>query len=547
GLKQGENPALKVFLTSRPYNVIEQHLEETPKETIDLEEESDAVCVDIELVVRTKVVKIARRWKLPDAVRDNFINRLVRNADRTFLWVMLVLEEIHIAEEKEQFHGLQKEFNQLMLSIPSTLDGLYEKILQKSSDPGTARRILGIVLAASRPLTIDQLNIALAMRRGLDSLESMERFPNLERSIKSICGLFVRVIKGRTYLVHQTAKEFLVGSDFQTSGHKQRWRRSVDPVKANRDLTEICLLYLSLVRDKLIKVFVSDTGYDNDKDGYGDDNESSFDYNPYFSMGREKLKAVTMRFKFMEYATNNWVDHFLKAKIIQNDPVLQVAIDVCNHVSRTAPTWFHVHCASTHHSLGEFTNPDDCTALIVAAHFGIDVVVLRLLNEGHGVDEKNLSGQTALYIAAMRGHHTTVKLLLDKGAAIDARDENSDSAIDLAILTGEGSIVRELLDRGATIIPLKKLDESSEASVPDLQSWIGTSILNGVWRGVRTHGFNDRGGVDSYEMAFQLSSWTAGEFQRSFIKPQRQDFWLEIFRETRYEQTQHGWVLGFAQ
>src|SRR4029077_5771255 len=70
----------------------------------------------------------------------------------------------------------------------------------------------------------------------------------VRESIRDICGLFVTIINSRIYLLHQTAKEFLVQTDQEI--HPQsvhgglEWKHSLQPQESHRALTEICMRHL---------------------------------------------------------------------------------------------------------------------------------------------------------------------------------------------------------------------------------------------------------------------------------------------------------------
>ncbi len=94
----------------------------------------------------------------------------------------------------------------------SSLDDAYEAILSRSPRPEQAKRLLHIIVAAVRPLTIHEMNIAFNIKRGDKCLEAMDldQEDALISNIKNICGPFVSVHNSQVYLLHQIAKEFLV-------------------------------------------------------------------------------------------------------------------------------------------------------------------------------------------------------------------------------------------------------------------------------------------------------------------------------------------------
>lgn len=204
-LRQGSNGQLKFLVTSRPYSNIEEQFDQS---TLRLarENESGKLKNEIDLVIKDKVADIAKRKKLNQKTRQRLQERLIETENRTYLWLHLMLpglENTLIRNPSDVDH----EIDHL-----SSLDDAYEAILSRSPRPEQARRLLYIIVAAVRPLTIHEMNIALNIKRGDNCLEAMDLDPEdaLISNIKNICGLFVTVHKSRIYLLHQTAREFLV-------------------------------------------------------------------------------------------------------------------------------------------------------------------------------------------------------------------------------------------------------------------------------------------------------------------------------------------------
>jgi ankyrin repeat domain-containing protein 50 len=98
----------------------------------------------------------------------------VRN--RTYLWVYLTLDliESNINIDKS---GIIKATS----CLPQTVNEAYERILSRSCNSDEAKKLLHIIIAATRPLTLKEMSLALALRkyhqsyRDLD-LKSEERF-----------------------------------------------------------------------------------------------------------------------------------------------------------------------------------------------------------------------------------------------------------------------------------------------------------------------------------------------------------------------------------
>src|SRR5207237_7374651 len=63
-----------------------------------------------------------------------------------------------------------------------------------------------------------------------------------EKTIKNYCRLFVRIIDSKIYLVHQTAREFLIMGSEAGQGN---WQYRLCPLDSNFIIADICISYLS--------------------------------------------------------------------------------------------------------------------------------------------------------------------------------------------------------------------------------------------------------------------------------------------------------------
>jgi len=192
-------------VTSRPYSNIEERFDQS---TIRLagESESENLKNEIDLVIKERVTDIAKRKKLNQKTRNRLQERLIETENRTYLWLHPVLPGLENTLIRNP-SDVDFEIDRL-----SSLDDAYEAILNRSPRPEQARRLVHIIAAAVRPLTVHEMNIAFNIRRSDKCLEAMDLDPEdaLISNIKNICGLFISVHNSRIYLLHETAKEFLV-------------------------------------------------------------------------------------------------------------------------------------------------------------------------------------------------------------------------------------------------------------------------------------------------------------------------------------------------
>ncbi|KAI2637009.1 hypothetical protein GGS26DRAFT_546781 [Hypomontagnella submonticulosa] len=177
------------------------------------EDETDAISGDITKVVRAKVDDLICQG-LPQELLEDIEAELLAKADRTFLWVSLIL---NLFEQKVESGASRRELDKLLRN--RDIYNIYGELLASHSDSPRSRRILEIILAATRPLTVDEISIALAVtpeddrtRLGTATFDNVEYdlvYP-FENHIKSLCGHFIRIIRQKVYFVHETAREFLL-------------------------------------------------------------------------------------------------------------------------------------------------------------------------------------------------------------------------------------------------------------------------------------------------------------------------------------------------
>jgi hypothetical protein len=81
----------------------------------------------------------------------------------------------------------------------------------RDEDKSKAQKPLHIVIAAQRPLTLEEMGIALAIEdddKCYNDLD-LENERRLEFSVRNVCGLFITIVDQKIYLIHQTAKDSL--------------------------------------------------------------------------------------------------------------------------------------------------------------------------------------------------------------------------------------------------------------------------------------------------------------------------------------------------
>ena len=236
------SPRVKFFVTSRPYPSIERLLMNFHSVRLEGEAYLSGVTQDITLVVQERVSKISTSKGLSAGQQHDLRNRLLENADRTFLWISLVLDMI------EDTPSTSKRVRDHMLStIPTKLEDTYEKVLSNipAADVAPARKVMYIMLAATEPLGVEEMNTAFSISNEDTSWQEIDFEASIVDYVKHILPRLVKVIDSKFYFVHHTVKEFLSGP-LQVQSTLLQWKHTFSPVEANYILATSCIRYLML-------------------------------------------------------------------------------------------------------------------------------------------------------------------------------------------------------------------------------------------------------------------------------------------------------------
>ncbi|KAE8168021.1 hypothetical protein BDV40DRAFT_295143 [Aspergillus tamarii] len=403
---------LKFLITSRPYDHIRRGFWELEKQlpTIhlsgDSEEEVKDISHEIGLVIEKRVDEISDQRSLEKDERDMLAQKLNAVDNRTYLWVSLTLD---VLENIPSF--TKGNVRRVMKDLPTTVDSAYEKILDRSLDKDKARILLHIITAAMRPLSLEELSLALAVSAGHESLtsvrEDVEPKDRFRKTLRDLCGLFVVVIDEKAYLLHQTAKEFLVRDNKSTVdtiiSKETRWKHSLLPEDSNHILANICSSYLIFRQDDV-----------------------------YEKVNYEEI--------FDEYSSCYWSAHSRHACMREGSPLSIRAQRICDPNSDIYLMWSDIYATM------EGYLPQGTTTLLVASALGLADVVNALLATGKvDIDSKDSYGSTPLSWAARNGHEAVVKALLATGKVdIDSKDSHGKTPLFWAEINGHEAVVKVL-------------------------------------------------------------------------------------------------------
>jgi hypothetical protein len=156
--------------------------------------------------------------ELRDELRDHLEQRLLNIPHRTYLWAYLVFDyldpELRSNANRKGLKRTKKGIDELIDSLPENVSSAYEEILCKCTDEEMARRSLAIVPGAVRPLTVEEMNVAVNTKssskpKSLEDLD-LEDEEDFKIALRDWCGLFISIYQNKVSFPHQTAREFLL-------------------------------------------------------------------------------------------------------------------------------------------------------------------------------------------------------------------------------------------------------------------------------------------------------------------------------------------------
>ncbi|KAK1761310.1 ankyrin repeat-containing domain protein [Echria macrotheca] len=439
---------LKFLITCRPYSSIRQGfqpLDIPGLPVVHLSGESEAelskISREIDIYIRARVRSIRDNLKLNPDKEQLLLRELLRIPNRTYLWVHLTMDLI-----QRRININKSGIQEALSSIPPTVDDAYEGILNRSLDPGKARKLLHIVVAAARPLNLSEMAVALALQPDRLSYQDLdldlEADESLREYVRDLCGLFITIINSKIYLLHQTAREFLLCNEasigarpetarakdtrLQVCNNTPRWKSSLQLRESHRVLGQICVWYLLSTEFETC------------------------------SLDKNEMPKCSDHV-FLDYSAKNWASH-ARESVYNDDGVTTGWLrEICNAQSRRCLTWLRIYWADTGMDF-----PQDFTTLMIASYFGLEPVVELLLKEDD-IQVNSLDGtygRSALSWAAENGFDGVVGLLIRgprfhfkrltrssfwKGVQVDTRDKQGRTPLSYAAWNGHMAVVERLV------------------------------------------------------------------------------------------------------
>lgn len=411
----------KFLLTSRPYEHVMQEFRLLTESSgyihIPGENESEAISQEVNCVIQHRVRQLEKKKGLSSDMSKHLLSKLLAAPHRTYLWVYLVFEDI----KSQDFRRTKKGVDAIINTLPESVNEAYEKILQKSkkNERSMVRKALSIILAARRPLSLAEMNIAVNVNIDSKTDEDLdlESEQDFGKRLRSWCGLFISMFQDKVYFLHQTAREFLLYVETSlpvqpSLNTLQTWNRSITSEQADAILAVSCIVYL---------------------DGTLQQNIHCRD--------------------LCEYASEYWPSHYRGSGKDLEKRLIPFLARLCDTGDPGFTTWFRTYAFKI------YKMPWTGNMLFLAACLGIHTLVKHLIasNKDLDVDEKDDKGRTPLTLAAVDGREEVVKLLLETGKVdVNSYDRRGYTALYYAIMGRHNAVIHLLLETGKLDMNYKK-------------------------------------------------------------------------------------------
>lgn len=198
---------VKWLLSSRNEKDIEKMLDRVPQKLIlELKQNAERISTSIDAYIRHHIHEI-EALKDDEQLQAKALDILKGKAQGTFLWVALVVEQLHETDHWDVENVLEE--------VPKDLESLYGLILDRTEKLGkrgqeVCQVLLSIVTTAKRPLHLREL-LVFVNSHWKDSRHFRTIYELRDiRDMAKTCGSILSIRDNTVYFIHQSAKDYLV-------------------------------------------------------------------------------------------------------------------------------------------------------------------------------------------------------------------------------------------------------------------------------------------------------------------------------------------------
>ncbi|KAF4983898.1 hypothetical protein FZEAL_774 [Fusarium zealandicum] len=370
------------------------------------------------------------------------------------------------------------------IDLPSTLDALFQDIVFYSG--GQASTVFKWCCLSSRPLTLAELRIALAMEAPLrfatlgDILQAPSfiehgRDTTFESWIKiTSWGLLEIVVFGDQKVVkpvHESIASFFISKGLAMLSDSFNDSQTPDELvaQAHQSLANCCIRYLVLA--------FKEAGCDGENSGHPAlqfVEHAGSAWSHHLVASNLKTSGASKILQLMEWPSQSILDGFIKLEL-QESGVLDVQ-PLLTPTLRDTPAgamWAHFFALLGHVHLllavvkkaGQVTleiqDAQKGTPLHLAALRGHSTVLKQLIKKGADTSIQAAGGQTALHFAILQDHAGAQKVLIEHNPElVSVLNDMLQTPLFSAVLSGSPSSLKLLFDKGADARVQDYLDSS---------------------------------------------------------------------------------------
>nr|WNZ75734.1 hypothetical protein [Trichoderma harzianum] len=198
---------VKWLISSRNEKDIEKGLDQVPQRLIlELKENAEQISTSIDAYIRHHIREIDS-LRNDSPLQEKTLRMLKSKAQGTFLWVALVVEQLHWTDRWEVENVLEE--------VPKDLENLYGLILDRWEKLGQKGRevcqvLLSIVITAKRPLRLEELLIFINSHwKDAKNNKSTYELRDIQDMTKT-CGSILSIRDDTVYFIHQSAKDYIM-------------------------------------------------------------------------------------------------------------------------------------------------------------------------------------------------------------------------------------------------------------------------------------------------------------------------------------------------
>jgi ankyrin repeat protein len=325
-------------------------------------------------------------------------------------WFRFLLAQLHLDSIARKHTRVA--VRQALEHLPKELSDSYKDVMeriwsQNEEDRELAKQVLGWISYARRPLTVTELQHAVAFEGETTDIDDGALIDVVD--IVYVCSGLVTVVEGSNVIrfVHYTAQEYL-----------EQVRNTRLP-NMSIGVALKCIKYLAATKERDRKYKLEDWVFRS--------NEPLLPYAAQYWCVHARFHELQLQYEILN--------------LFSDESRLTSAMIMFSRLQRVA----------IHH-----LSPREVRPLTAAVFFSLEATVKCLLVDGADVQHRNANGVTALHYAAICGPAEIIRMLLTNGALISARDSMGCTALHHAAGSGKTKVVEELLVYGAKVDALDR-------------------------------------------------------------------------------------------